>query len=206
MSDYNTIKEDLAKLFGNLEETDLIRMIPSFIEWAEARISRIVRIPVMEVVTTLTTDGTNGRIAIPLNFLEMKHLVMETADGPEAILKRPWRNVKERQVDVGRPQIWARRNDEIMFAPVPDAATDIEIYFYVQLANLTPAAPDNFFSNNTPEILIMGALLEAGPFMKNVEPDMVDRWSAKFDRIVAELHKQRDDDDWGGSDLSVRLR
>ena len=206
MSDYNTVKEDLAKLMANLDETDLIRMIPSFIEWAEARISRIVRIPIMEVVTTLTTDLTNGRISLPTNFLEMKHLVMETADGPESILKRPWRTVKEFQVDVGRPLYWVRRNDEIMFGPTPDAATDIEIYFYVQLDNLTAASPDNFFSNSIPEILIYGALIEAGPFMKNVEPDMVDKWAAKFDRIVAEIHKQRDDDDWSGSDLSVRLR
>ena len=83
----------------------------------------------------------------------------------------------------GEPRYWANwDSNTLMVAPTPDAAYTIEMWY-----NETPERLGNgsgttstttFLSNNAPEVLLYGTLVEAYSFLKNIQDMQL--YEAKF--------------------------
>ena len=70
-----------------------------------------------------------------------------------------------------------------LVAPTPDADYPFEILYYQLPALLSDEVQTNWVTENVPQLLLYGTLLEASPFLKN--DDRINMWQAMYDRAAA---------------------
>ena len=89
----------------------------------------------------------------------------------------------------GTPEIYADYDyDHWVFAPTPDAAYPLEVAYYAQLPLLDETNQSNWLTEIAPQLLLYGALLEAGPFLKDDE--RIATWQGLYDRAASALTGQ----------------
>jgi len=186
-----------------LDRDDLTEPIKDFILLSETKLYRTLRIPVMEVTITLSTDGTTGKITIPTDFLELKGFALVDGDERVNLDRIAIDDVRTRNVRTGIPQHFARVNQEWVFDPFPDSVRKMEILYYKQLANLaTTTNETNYFTGPGADALLYGALAEAYLFLKDVE--RFGLWNGRFKSALSQIQGFADQAEWAGSPMSVR--
>lgn len=206
MADYNTIKDTVSKFLRQVSGDTATTLIPEFIDLAERSVYRRLRIPPMENITDLSTDATDGFITLPSDFLELKSLVLiDAANGNTEMKGRPYGEI-EASTRSGTPIYYARKDNQIIFDPGPDAVKTMRMYYYREFSSLTSASPDNFISNSAPDVLIYGALVEAAPYLvaelgQENTTIMLRMWKKQFEEAIKELEFQTSRE-WEGTRLA----
>ena len=81
--------------------------------------------------------------------------------------------------DTGEPKYWANWDaTNLMLAPTPDQVYTIEMWYNETPERLTSSNTTTFLSNNAPEVLLYGTLVEAFSFLKNIQDMQL--YEAKF--------------------------
>jgi len=81
--------------------------------------------------------------------------------------------------DTGQPKYWANWDaTNLMLAPTPDQVYTIEMWYNETPERLTSSNTTTFLSNNAPEVLLYGTLVEAFSFLKNIQDMQL--YEAKF--------------------------
>jgi len=171
-----------------LARTDLTTQIPLFIQMAENRLRRDLRIrPMLKVVTTTTTSG-DATIAIPSDFLEMRDLHIEANPIHTLIYQNPsnfFRNTKAGTLSGGYPNNYTIMGSEFQFAPIPDATYTLKMVYYAAPTYLSSTNPSNAFLANCPDLLLYASLGEAEPYLMN--DARVQTWASLYDRGLNSL-------------------
>jgi hypothetical protein len=171
-----------------LARTDLTTQIPLFIQMAENRLRRDLRIrPMLKVVTTTTTSG-DATIAIPSDFLEMRDLHIEANPIHTLIYQNPsnfFRNTKAGTLSGGYPNNYTIMGSEFQFAPIPDATYTLKMVYYAAPTYLSSTNPSNAFLANCPDLLLYACLGEAEPYLMN--DARVQTWASLYDRGLNSL-------------------
>lgn len=194
----NTYADLKAAVATWLNRDSLTSQIPDFIRLAEARIYRELRIPNMEVTTTLSISGSTGKANVPSDFLEARSVTLSTG---ETLLRKPYDEVAARANTnthgTGQPKYWARVGQEFIVSPFPDAGTyNLNLYYYQQPTNLSDSNQTNYLTNQSPDLLLFGALTEAGVYLKDNEVTAV--WEQKFQAAMAAVMRESAMVEWGG--------
>lgn len=212
MNDYNRVKEAVVKFLRLLKAESAMSMAEEFIQLAEARIYRNLRVPALEKVVDLTTDATGGFVTLPSNYLEPKALVLLDGDDSAPLEIRPFEEVMSCPPNEnGDPRFYCRVDNMFFFRPVPDEVKNLRLHYYMQLANLSEDNPTNYVSENAPDVLIFGALQEATPYLpvERIPESLISQysqiWEMRFQRAMAELEVMADSD-YNGSRLVMRSR
>lgn len=195
--DYATLQTAVADW---INRTDLTNEIKDFISIAEAKIYRRLRIPSMEVQTTLTTGVSTGKITIPADFLQLKGMMLIDGDNRVNLRRKPVDEVQN-STRTGIPKFYARLATEWVFEPTPDTTYNMRVYYYKQLDALSDVNNTNFFTQFAPDLLLYGALAEA--FMFLMEEERAAVHAAKFERLLQETQDMADDAEWAESPLQV---
>lgn len=195
LSTYSEIKIAVADW---LDRSDLTAKIPDFIRLAELRIYRELRIPPMEAVVTVTSS--NNAIELPSNYVEMKSLIAkETQD---RTLKRVAYRDQPKSTETGIPTTYSRRANELIVHPSPDSSKTYEIYYWADIGSITDEADgQNWFTENAPDLLLYGSLLEATPYLK--EDERVGIWQAAFRDSMRTVQSMSDKAEHSGSGIGV---
>lgn len=199
-----------------------------FIDLAEARINRSLRIRAMETVYNETLD-TEGTTTYPSTVLEFKHLFLIDADDPDAlaisgstagvqsladtnaVYPLEWRgafelgaNFETYRSSGGAPRYAARHGDRIYYWPLStdEGYTAAGIY-YAKFTALSDDATTNWLTDNAPDLLLAGALLEASAYVKS--PDQFGFWSARFDRALSELQRSDERQEFSATPMVSRV-
>lgn len=196
LSTYSDIKTAVADW---LNRSDLTAQIPDFIRLAELRIYRELRIPPMEAVVTVSSS--NRAVALPSNYVEMKSI---TAKGtPDKALKRVSYRDQSKTTDTGIPSTYSRRANDIIVHPAPDSSTDYELYYWADIGSITDEADgQNWFTENAPDMLLYGSLLEASPYLSDDE--RIGVWQAAFQASMRNVQTMADKAEHSGSGIGVR--
>jgi len=81
--------------------------------------------------------------------------------------------------NTGQPKYWANWDaTNLMLAPTPDQVYTIEMWYNETPERLTSSNTTTFLSNNAPEVLLYGTLVEAFSFLKNIQDMQL--YEAKF--------------------------
>lgn len=205
MSDYITIKDTVAKFLRLAGGAEALSLIPTFIEMAETRIYRKLRLPSMENIVDLTTDMTDGFVVLPSDYLETKSIYVQSSDPQSKLEQRPFDEV-ESTSDTGVPCFFARKDNQLIFSPAPDSQYTIRLYYYRAFDPLTAASPDNFLSNCAQDLLIYGALLEASPYLADLDRGaaLSRVWGQKFDAAMADIQFMAEKAEYSGNGIRVR--
>ena len=153
---YDTLGTTVADY---LDRSDLSSVIPTFIELAEAKLRRRLRHYKMEKRATANTVAGQRTLALPSDFLEMRHLKLNT--DPVAVLEyltpavMNWNSSSSAQ-----PQFYTIVGDEVHFESTPDSAYEVEMYYYAFDA-LSSLNQTNWIIDSNPDIYLYGTLLES---------------------------------------------
>jgi len=187
----------LVKDWGN--RTDITNtVIDSFINIAQDRANRLLRIPVLEGFQTI--DVINGQMALPADYLETKALTIYANGKPVNLERKDLAFVAGRQA-TGWPKYFARKQNYFLIAPINDTITTADIYYYYVADNLVEDTDTNWFVAHGGDMLLYGALAELALYTKNTEEAA--QWEAKFRGAAAEITKMADDAEWSGSSIGV---
>jgi len=198
---YTTLKSTIADY---LARSDLTSQIPDFINLAEQRLRRDLRLRQMLKVATTTTTVNDSTVALPADFLAMKDLHIDT--NPVRVLQFQntsnfFRNA--RTTDKGVPTMYTLLGTEFQFAPYPDAEYTLRMVYYYKPDFLSDSTPSNLFLATCPDLLLYGALAEAEPYLMNDE--RLATWASLYDRGLASLRASDDDSEYPSSPMSITL-
>jgi hypothetical protein len=185
ITNYTDLQSTIADY---LARTDLTSQIPLFIQLAENRLRRDLRIrPMLKVVTTLTT-ASDPTVALPSDFLEMRDLHIESSPIQTLIYQNPsnfYRNTKASTSDSGAPKNYTIMGSEFQFAPIPDSAYTLKMVYYAAPTYLSSSNSSNAFVANCPDLLLYASLGEAEPYLMN--DARVQTWATLYDRGLNSL-------------------
>jgi hypothetical protein len=185
ITNYTDLQSTIADY---LARTDLTTQIPLFIQLAENRLRRDLRIrPMLKVVTTLTT-ASDPTVALPSDFLEMRDLHIESSPIQTLVYQNPsnfYRNTKASTADSGAPKFYTVMGSEFQFAPIPDSAYTLKMVYYAAPTYLGTSNSSNAFVANCPDLLLYASLGEAEPYLMN--DARVQTWATLYDRGLNSL-------------------
>jgi len=185
ITNYTDLQSTIADY---LARTDLTTQIPLFIQLAENRLRRDVRIrPMLKVVTTLTT-ASDPTVALPSDFLEMRDLHIESSPIQTLVYQNQsnfYRNTKASTADSGAPKFYTVMGSEFQFAPIPDSAYTLKMVYYAAPSYLSSTVSSNVFLANSPDLLLYASLGEAEPYLMN--DARIATWAQLYDRGLNSL-------------------
>ena len=186
-----------------LDRSDLTDRIPDFIALAEARLNRELRIRPMEVRSTLTLTAGQRYFALPGGYLQMRNIQLNT--NPVTPLEYITPEMLDRLYGsntTGKPKAYSLIGDEIQLAPIPDTDYTLEVAYYEKFTPLSTDVTTNWLTENAPDVLLYGALVEAEPFIKNDE--RMPLWLNAYKEAIDKIQKADDRDRHSGSQMRVR--
>lgn len=186
-----------------LERSDLITMIPDFITLTEERLSRILRVPEMEEVATVTlTDGVGD---LPTDLREIRHVYWnadtdsELVPVPLATLRRDYPLTSY----AARPQVYAVRGGEIEVAPLPGSIEgELTLHYFQDIPAISSGSETNWLISKHPSLYLFGVLMHAEFFGWN--DDRLPLIKSAWDEAIAELNAQGVSKRHGGGPLFPR--
>lgn len=200
-----TTYSDLQTTIANyLARTDLTAMIPAFIQLAETRLRRDLRLRQMLKVSTTDTNANVATVELPFDFLEMRDLHFNT--NPIAVLKYDTPNVFYRNTFStisGKPTNYTVLAQEFQLAPIPDTSYTLQMLYYAAPPYLSNSNASNVFLVNCPDLLLYGALAEAAPYL--MDDARLTTWANLYDRGLAALSISDDQGEYAGSPLTMTV-
>ena len=201
ITNWATLKTEIA---NQLNRTDLTADVPFFVQLAEFRIYRELRVRQME--TALNSTMSSGEIAVPSGYLEMKHAYITST--PVTKLERKdaewvYQNYPTRS-SAGKPQYFAREGGNFIFAPYPDSAYTVRGIFYKQLDLLSDSNTSNWLITDAVDLIFFASLCEAKPWMQ--DESRIDVWEAKYQAAKQRIQLQDTAEEFSGSPLAMSSR
>lgn len=194
---FTTLKQDVQRYLerGSSLASDPIvfEQIPRLINLAERRIARELKIQgFINVVTTAVSAG-NSVIPKPERWRDTVSMFIGTGadnDSRTPLYSRSYDYLRSYWPDAtvqGQPVFYADYDyNHWLIAPTADASYPLEILYYQLPDLLDEDTQTNWLTENAPEVLLYGTLLEATPFLKNDERIPV--WQNMYDRSAAMLN------------------
>lgn len=184
-----------VKVADWLHRTDLAAAIPGFIELAEERLNRDLRVRQMEVALAVTPI-TDNRIAVPEGTVGVKTLwVPGSLNHP--ILPQSFESVLAMDA-TGRPTRYAWQGSEFYF----NGSGDVQGVLYQAIPSLSEANPSNWLSTAHPSVYLFGAMLEAGIYTKDADMAV---YAQRFHNAIGAITSADERDRFGGP-LVARVR
>jgi hypothetical protein len=200
ISTYSELKTAVANW---LNRSDLTAYIPDFIRLAEERIYSDLRVRAME--TALNSTISNGVIAVPNDYIELKYAYIDGSP-VQRLTKKDEAFIYEKyptRAAGGKPQYIAREIDNFIFGPYPDFSYVVKGGYYKRLDALSDSNTTNWFLTNNPSLLLFGSLAEAEPFLKNDERIAI--WEQKYLDTKNRIQKEDESEKFSGSPLTVTV-
>jgi hypothetical protein len=190
-----------------LDRDDLTDRIPEFIALAEAKMNRVLRISLMENISTaLSTVAGTKDYSLPTGFTGMKEFHLTTSPllalsyiTPE-MMTRTWAGSNR-----GRPKAFTLFSDagvrKVRLGPIPDVVYTTSMLYLKKIDALSVANPTETMLTENPDIYLYGALLEAEPFLMN--DARVQLWATMLQQVAKDLQDRDNFDRHSGSELRV---
>ena len=191
-----------ATIASYLARTDLTAQIPDFIQLAETRLRRDLRIRQMLKVVTTTMAGSDGTVELPSDFLQMRDLHINTDpivvlkyESPSNFYRNTWSTV------TGIPVQYTILAQEFQFAPKPDSTYTLQMMYYAAPPYLSNTNTSNVFLANCPDLVLYGAVGEAAPYL--MDDARLQTWASMYDRGLAALTVSDDQGEYSGSPIAI---
>lgn len=196
---YSDLKTTVANY---LARSDLTSVIPDFIQLAEERLRRDLRIRQMLVVATATTTSGDSTLGLPSDFLEMRDIHLQTTPRTSVSYLSPNAfYAKARVTDSGKPVNYTVLASELQFAPIPDTAYQAQMLYYAKPPLLSDTNSSNVFLANCPDALLYAALGEAEPYLMN--DARLQTWATLYDRAINAINIADQASEYGGQPMTM---
>lgn len=197
IGDWTTLVAAIREWSDRTESDFSNAQIAEFIAVCEARLNRLLRVPEMETVTTLTV--TSGNVDLPSDFLAVRALYLSDR---ELRSMTPAAMIARYGTVAGCPMAYALVGSnprKVRFGPQPGSDDTATLIYYARLENVSEANADNWLLNDHPDIYLYGTLLAASAFI--ADETWIPMWKAAYDEAIGELISAGERDRHGGAPL-----
>jgi hypothetical protein len=181
LTNYNDL---VSTVESYLARSDLTAVIPTFIQFAQERMSRNFRTSAMLTTASLTVTG--GSTALPSDFLEMRDIYFDTNPATPLRYQTPdqfYRNLLTQTS--GLPLFYTIIDGQFKFAPTPNLSATANILYYAKPAYISPTVSTNIYLTNYADALLYATLGEAEPYLMN--DSRIQTWASLYERAVADI-------------------
>lgn len=157
-----------------LERSDdaTVNAIPTFISLAEFEIAQEIK--TLGQLQIVEANMTAGSPSLPKPARWRKTVSMNYTDASgnkNPLLLRKYEyliNYSQSSATTGAPVYYADTSwDWWYISPTPDQAYSFEVLYYERIAPLSSTNQTNWLTQNAPNAMLFGTLLQAMPFLKN---------------------------------------
>jgi hypothetical protein len=194
LTTYSDLQTSVASY---LARSDLTSQIPDFIQLAEVRLRREIRIRQMLKLSYTTAVGGDSTVGLPSDFLEMRNIYLGTNPEQPLDYYSPGSFVRNTGTTVsGKPLNYTILSSSIQLAPVPDDDYQLYMLYFASPDFLSSSNPTNTFIQQCPDLLLYGSLLEAEPYLMN--DARIATWTALYQRGLVALETADDRSEFSG--------
>ena len=162
--------------YSETDETSFVNNLPNFIKTTEERILKAVQLDdFIKNVTGTATSGT-AYLGAPSDYLSSFSLAVIDSSSNYNYLKLKHtsfiRDFTPASSTTGLPKYYAEFDDNtFILAPTPDTNYTFELHYFYRPSSLTSAGDSGttWLSDNAPNALLYGSLVEAMVYLKNYE-------------------------------------
>ena len=178
--------------FSENTETSFVTNLPIFIRAAEDRIFALVDLELFRKNATSTLTNNDPFLSVPSDYLSPFSLQITTSGNEDFLLIKDVNFVQQYSNDAGAnatPKYYGVFDvDNFILGPTPDQAYTVELHYYYRPASITAGAGTgtSWLSENAPNALLYGSLVEAYTYMKG-EADMMQLYEQRFAQEIQRL-------------------
>ena len=180
--------------FTENTETSFVANLPIFIRGAEDRIFTLVDLELFRKNATSQTTVGDPYISVPADYRASFSFQITSTDYKDFLLNKDVNFVQQYAADAGAnatPKYYGIFDvNNFILSPTPDLVYDVELHYYYRPASITAGAGSGttWLSENAPNSLLYGSLVEAYTYMKG-EQDMMQLYEQRF---VQEIQRLKD--------------
>ena len=177
--------------FSENTETSFVTNLPVFIRGAEDRIFSVVDLELFRKNATSALSNNDPFLSCPTDFLAPFSFRISTANNERFLLIKDVNYIQEYNKSISNtlPKYYGIYDiDNFIVGPTPDSNYTVELHYYYRPASITAGADSakSWLSENAPNALLYGSLVEAYTYMKG-EPDMMQLYEQRFAQEVQRL-------------------
>jgi len=173
-------------------ETSFVSNLDNFITTTEERILKNVQLDNFRKNVTGNVTVDNTYLATPSDFLSPFSLAVIDGDDNYSFLLLKQvsfiRDFTPNASTTGLPKYYSEFDDNsFLLAPTPDSTYDVELHYYYRPASLTTTSGSEttWLSENAPNAMLYGSLVEACTYLKSYESIPV--YESKFQEALLGL-------------------
>lgn len=173
-----------------LERRDaaVVNQLPTFITMCEFEIAQQIKTLGQLQVAESVLQPNNPIVPKPARWRKTVSMNVLVDGKREPVLLRKYEYLKNYWPDADQtdtPRFYADYDYEHwLLAPTPDAAYNFEVLFYERIQPLSSENQTNWLTQNAPNAMLFGTLLQAMPFLKD---DSRQIFQQKYSEAIAAL-------------------
>ena len=170
------------------QDAAVVNAIPTFITLAEFEIAQEIKTLGQLQLVESTLSAGNPVLEKPARWRKTVSINVTVNGKKQPVLLRKYEYLKNYWPDSTKtdvPLFYADTDWEHWYlAPTPDQAYDFEVLYYERVAPLSSTNQTNWITQNAPNAMLFGTLLQAMPFLKN---DQRQIFQQKYTEALAAL-------------------
>jgi len=180
--------------FSENSETSFVNNLPVFIRSCEDRILTVVDLEFFRKNATSQTTIGDPYISVPPDYRAPFSFQITSSNYKDFLLNKDVNFVQQYAVDAGAnatPKYYGIFDvNNFILSPTPDLVYDVELHYYYRPASITAGAASGttWLSENAPNALLYGSLVEAYTYMKG-EQDIMQLYEQRF---IQEIQRLKD--------------
>ena len=188
---YTQLKTAIQDFTEN-SETSFVDNLPVFIRGAEDRIFTLVDLELFRKNATSQTTVGDPYISVPADYRASFSFQITSTNYKDFLLNKDVNFVQQYAADAGAnatPKYYGIFDvNNFILSPTPDLVYDVELHYYYRPASITAGAESGttWLSENAPNSLLYGSLVEAYTYMKG-EQDMMQLYEQRFMQEIQRL-------------------
>ena len=185
---YDSLVDDISTYLERTDQATLDK-IPTFIMLAEQILAMDIKFLGNIKVAESTMTQSDPVIAKPARWRKTVSMNVTVAGEKFPVFLRKYEYLREywpeaTQTDV--PKFYCDYDyDHWLVAPTPADDYAYEVLYYERVQPLDSSNQTNWFTQNAPQAMLYGTLLQAMPFLKNDE--RIPMWQAQYTQVVQTL-------------------
>jgi hypothetical protein len=167
---YDTLTDTVLQYLER-KDSAVVNAIPVFITLAEFEIAEQIKTLGQLQVAETTMQAGNPLLQKPARWRKTVSMNVTINGKKQPVLLRKYEYLKNYWPDSSKtdvPLFYADTDwDHWYIAPTPAGNYDMEVLYYERIAPLSSTNQTNWITQNAPNAMLFGTLLQAMPFLKN---------------------------------------
>ena len=200
VSSYSDLKSTIASY---LARSDLTDQIPVFIQFAEYRLRRELRMRQMLKSVTTSTTGSDNTVELPSDFLEVRDFYVVGNPNQSMSYQSPSAFTRiDNSGSQGKPLNYTILANDFKLSPTPDTTYTLELLYYSSPTLLSDSNTSNVWLANVPDMLVYASLIEAEPYLMN--DARLATWISMYEKGVKQITTSNEQGLYSGVPLAMK--